>query len=94
MCVTKNDHFLLGVSCDHPVQLWDRFDGSRLVFHGSMSVFIGFQGFRLVLHFSRSVFMAFQGSRLVLRGSRLVFHGSRLVFHGARMFFMVFKVPG
>ena len=38
---------------------------SRLVFHGSMSVFIGFQGFRLVFHVSRSVFMVFQGSRLV-----------------------------
>ena len=52
--VTKNHHFLLGVSCNHlnhpkhPVQLRVSFDGSRLVFHGSMSVFIGFQGFRLV----------------------------------------------
>ena len=33
---------------NHPVQLQVSFDGSKLVFHGSMSVFIGFQGFRLV----------------------------------------------
>ena len=33
---------------NHPVQLQVSFDGFRLVFHGSMSVFIGFQGFRLV----------------------------------------------
>ena len=33
---------------NHPVQLQVSFDGSRLVFHGSMSVFIDFQGFRLV----------------------------------------------
>ena len=46
-----------------------------MVFHGSMSVFIGFQGLRLVFHVSRSVFMVFQGLRLVFRGSRLVFNG-------------------
>ena len=66
LSVTKNHHFLLGVSCNHlnphnhPVQLQVSFDGSRLVFHGSMLVFIGFQWFRLVLmvfHGSRSVFM-------------------------------------
>ena len=38
LSVTKNDHFLLGVSCNHlnphnhPVQLQVSFDGSRLVF--------------------------------------------------------------
>ena len=44
------------------------FQGSRLVIHGSWSVFMVFQGSRLVFHDSGSVFM--------------VFHGSRLVFHG------------
>ena len=34
---------------NHPLQLRVSFDGSRLVFHGSISVFIGFQWFRLVL---------------------------------------------
>ena len=48
MCVTKNHHFLLGVSCNHPVQLQVSFDGSKFVFHSSMSVFIGFQVFRFV----------------------------------------------
>ena len=69
LCVTKNEHSLLGVSCNHllpsmtpPVQL-------KVSFHGSMSAFIGFQGLRLVFHGSRSVFMGFQGSRLVFRGS-------------------------
>ena len=51
---------------NHPLQLRLSFDGSRLVFHGSISVFIGFQWFRLVL--------------MVFHGSRLVFHGSRSVF--------------
>ena len=51
---------------NHPLQLRVSFDGSRLVFHGSISVFIGFQWFRLVL--------------MVFHGSRLDFHGSRSVF--------------
>ena len=51
---------------NHPLQLYVSFDGSRLVFHGSISVFIGFQWFRLVL--------------MVFHGSRLDFHGSRSVF--------------
>ena len=51
---------------NHPLQLHVSFDGSRLVFHGSISVFIGFQWFRLVL--------------MVFHGSRLDFHGSRSVF--------------
>ena len=45
---------------NHLVQLQVSYDGSRLVFHGSMSVVIGFEGFRLVFHFSRSVFMFFK----------------------------------
>ena len=51
MCVfvTKNDHFLLGVSCNHLVS-------SRLVFHGSRLVFMVFHGSRLVFHGSRLVF--------------------------------------
>ena len=35
-------------SHNHPVQLQVSFDGFRLVFHGSMSVFIGFQTGRLL----------------------------------------------
>ena len=53
------------------------FNGSRLVFHVSRSVFIVFHGSRLVFHCSRSVFIVFHGSMLVF----MVFHGSRLVFH-------------
>ena len=33
----------------HPVQLQVSFDGSRLVFHGSMSVFIGLGWFSIFL---------------------------------------------
>ena len=80
---------------NHRVQLQVSFDGSRLVFHGSMSVFIGFQGFGLVFHFSR--FLGF--SRWDLRvnhGPRLAFEitsrffSYRPVFHGSRWFFMFF----
>ena len=57
------------------------FNGSRLVFHGSMSLFMVFHGSRLVFHASRSVFM--------------VFHGSRSVFHVFVMApGLVFMMPG
>ena len=46
------------------------FQGFRLVFHFSRSVFMVFQGSRLV----------FRGSRLVVHGSRLVFHGAKMFF--------------
>ena len=64
---------------NHPVQLQVSFDGSRLVFHGSMSVFIGFQGFRLVSRW-------FHGFSWILVG----FHGFSRYFH---CFFMVFGLP-
>ena len=82
LCVTKNEHSLLGVSCNHllpsitplhTVQL-------KVSFHGSMSAFIGFQGLRLVFHGSRSVFTGFQRFRLV--------------FHGSRPVLWFFMVPG
>ena len=44
--------------------------GSSLVVHGFMSVFIFFQGSRSVFHGARSVFMVFQDSRLISHGSR------------------------
>ena len=77
---------------NHPVQLQVSFDGSRLVFHGSMSVFIGFQGFRLVSRW----FMVFHGFWLVsmgFRGGFMVFHRFWLVsmvFQGGFMVFMFF----
>ena len=46
------------------------FHGARLVFHGSMSVFMVFHGPRLVFHGSRSVFTVFHGSRMVFHFSR------------------------
>ena len=69
--------------------------GSRLVFYGSRSIFMGFQDSRLVFHGFRMVFTVIHGSRLVLMvlgwffmnpGGfpwffRSVFHGSSLVFH-------------
>ena len=58
------------------------FHGSKLVFHGSRSVFMFFHG-------SRLVFMVFHGSRSIFHGSRIVFmvfQGSRLVFHGFSWF--------
>ena len=60
---------------NHPVQLQVSFDGSRLVFHGSMSVFIGFQGFRLVSSW-------FHGFSWFLVG----FHGFSGWFHGFSWF--------
>ena len=44
--------------------------GSSLVVHGFMSVFIFFQGSRSVFHGASSVFMVFQDSRLISHGSR------------------------
>ena len=41
------------------------FHDSRLVFHGSRTVFVVFHGFRMVFHCFRSVFMDFHGSRSV-----------------------------
>ena len=53
---------------------------SRLVFHGSRSVF-------MVFHGSRSVFMVFQGSKLVS-------HGYRWVLWLFKVPGWFFKVPG
>ena len=64
---------------NHPVQLQVSFDGSRLVFHGSMSVFIGFQGFRLVSRW-------FHGFSRFLVG----FHGFSSRFHGFSWFLVGF----
>ena len=73
-----------------------------LVFHGSMSVLIGFQGFRLVF-MGPGQFYGFSRVQVVFQGSRLVFHGSRwvfMVFEVLRRFLIVprgflwfFKVP-
>ena len=41
------------------------FHDSRLVFHGSRSVFMVFHGSRLVFHGARLLFMIFHGIRLV-----------------------------
>ena len=65
---------------NHPVQLQVSFDGSRLVFHGSISVFIGFQGFRLVSRWFH-VFSRF------LVG----FHGFSSWFHGFSWFLVGFN---
>ena len=46
---------------NHPVQLQVSFDGSRLVFHGSMSVFIGFQGLGWFQGGFQVGFMVFHG---------------------------------
>ena len=95
---------------NHPVQLQVSFDGSRLVFHGSMSVFLGFQGFRLVFHVSRSVFMFFKVpgwfsmfnvsfSWFPAGFSRfqigfMVIHGSRPAFMVPGWFLWLIKTPG
>ena len=42
-----------------PGSVFKVFHGSRLVFHGSMSVSMVFRGSRLVFHGSRSIFMVF-----------------------------------
>ena len=75
-------------TCNHSVQLQVDFHGfqnTRLVFHGSSSVFMVIQGSRLVFQGSRSVFMIFYSSRSVF----MVFQSSRLVFQGSRSVFMI-----
>ena len=109
MClfVTKKEHFLLGVSCNH---LWPLvtslynsrlflliFHSSRLIFHGS-SFFMFFYGFRSVLHGSRLANIVFSRFQVdFCYGSRwnfMVFHGSRSVFHGSKWVFMIFMFQG
>ena len=68
------------------------FQGFRLVFYCSRSVFMVIQGSRFVFHGSKWVFMVFEGFRLVFRGSRWVLgvnHGSRSVFIVTGRFFIV-----
>ena len=75
------------------------FDGSRLVFHGSMSVFIGFSRFiGWFCYCSRSVFMVFKvpGSFFMVPSwCFMVFQvPTKSISFGSRSVFMVFKVPG
>ena len=87
LCVTKNHHFLLGVSCNHlnhpSVQL-------KVSFHGFSQLPIGISWFQVYFY----GFSCFQVGFSWFQVGFIIFHCSRLVFHGSRSVFIVIRGSG
>ena len=100
MCVTKNHHFLLGVSCNHPgwfFMVLGRFLWFFMVlgqvlwfFKVPGRFFYGFSWFEVGFSWLQVGFMVIQGSRVVFQGSGSVF----MIFYSSRSVFMVFMILG